>query len=107
MEEAFRRYVDDELDALAALRPALLANQKAQPGSRILQDNFMSVKQAAGVPNFDWDPLFFQDLPNRWTTGQVGGISVDRQDHIWIAHRPATVSPGERSAALSPAAARC
>ena len=63
--------------------------------------------QAAGVPNFDWDPLFFQDLPNRWTTGQVGGISVDKQDHIWIAHRPATVSPGERSASLNPVAARC
>ena len=45
--------------------------------------------QTGGVPNFDWDPLFFQDLPNRWTTGQVGGISVDKQDHIWIAHRPA------------------
>ena len=27
------------------------------------------VAQADGVPNFDWDPLFFQDLPNRWTTG--------------------------------------
>lgn len=63
--------------------------------------------QAAGVPNFDWDPLFFQDLPNRWTTGQVGGISVDHQDHIWIAHRPATVAPGERSASLNPSAARC
>ena len=54
--------------------------------------------QSEGVPNFDWDPLFFQDLPNRWTTGQVGGISVDGQDHIWIAHRPASVSPCERSA---------
>ena len=51
------------------------------------------VAQSEGVPNFDWDPLFFQDLPNRWTTGQVGGISVDSQDHIWIAHRPASVSP--------------
>ncbi|MBI3047920.1 MAG: hypothetical protein HYY76_06370 [Acidobacteria bacterium] len=60
-----------------------------------------------GVPNFDWDPLFFQDLPNRWTTGQVGGISVDDRDHTWIAHRPASVSPGERSAALTPPAARC
>lgn len=63
--------------------------------------------QAASVPNFDWDPLFFQDLPNRWTTGQVGGLSVDAQDHIWIAHRPATVAPGERSASLNPSAARC
>ena len=63
--------------------------------------------QSGRVPNFDWDPLFFQDLPNRWTTGQVGGISVDERDHVWITHRPASVSPGERSASLNPAAARC
>ena len=60
-----------------------------------------------GVPNFDWDPLFFQDLPNRWTTGQVGGISVDNQDHTWIAHRPASITPTIRTAALTPPAARC
>src|SRR5688500_2599224 len=60
-----------------------------------------------GVPNFDWDPLFFQDLPNRWTTGQVGGISIDNQDHTWIAHRPASIAPTQRTAALTPPAARC
>jgi DNA-binding beta-propeller fold protein YncE len=32
---------------------------------------------------------------------------VDDRDHTWIAHRPATVSPGERSASLNPPAARC
>ena len=63
--------------------------------------------QTGGVPNFDWDPLFFQDLPNRWTTGQVGGISVDSQDHTWIAHRPASITPTIRTAALTPPAARC
>lgn len=60
-----------------------------------------------GVPNFDWDPLFYQDLPNRWTTGQVGGISVDDRDHTWIAHRPASITPTIRTAALTPPAARC
>jgi hypothetical protein len=60
-----------------------------------------------GVPNFDWDPLFFHDLPNRWTTGQVGGISVDNRDHTWIAHRPASITPTMRTAALTPPAARC
>jgi hypothetical protein len=60
-----------------------------------------------GVPNFDWDPLFFQDLPNRWTTGQVGGISVDNQDHTWIAHRPASITATIRTAVLNPPAARC
>jgi DNA-binding beta-propeller fold protein YncE len=60
-----------------------------------------------GVPNFDWDPLFFQDLPNRWTTGQVGGISVDNRDHTWIAQRPASITATIRTAMLNPPAARC
>jgi hypothetical protein len=64
-------------------------------------------QEGARVPNFEMDPLFFQNLPNRWTTGQVGGISVDSRDHVWILHRPATVAEGERSAALNPPAALC
>ena len=63
--------------------------------------------QTATVPNFEMDPLFFQNLPNRWTTGQVGGISVDTQDHVWVLHRPATVAEGEKSASLNPPAALC
>lgn len=63
--------------------------------------------QAAEVPTFELDPLFFKNLPNRWTTGQVGGISVDNQDHVWVLHRPATVAEGEKSATLNPPAALC
>ena len=63
--------------------------------------------QAASVPNFEIDPLFFQNLPNRWTSGQVGGVSVDNQDHIFVLHRPATVAEGEKSASLNPPAALC
>ena len=63
--------------------------------------------QSTRVPNFEFDPLFFHNLPNRWTTGQVGGISIDNQDHVWILHRPASIAEGERSAALTPPAALC
>jgi hypothetical protein len=66
-----------------------------------------TVAQTEGVPNFDWDPLFFQDLPNRWTTGQLPGISVDSRDHIWVIHRPATIAPTMQTASVSPRAARC
>lgn len=50
LEKAFRRYAEDQLQALAGLRPGLLADQKKQSGSRILEGNFTSVKQAAGTP---------------------------------------------------------
>lgn len=61
----------------------------------------------AAVPRFEADPLFFQRLPNRWTTGMVGGIAVDARDHVWVLHRPASIPDGERAAALNPPQALC
>jgi polar amino acid transport system substrate-binding protein len=50
LDDAFRRYVDEGLDALAGLRPGLLAERQRQSGSRVLADTFTSIKQAAGTP---------------------------------------------------------
>lgn len=49
-DNAFKRFVDDKLEALAGLRPRLVTDQEALPGSRILDGNFTAVQQAAGTP---------------------------------------------------------
>lgn len=49
-DDVFKRFVSDKLNAMAGLRPGLLKYQKDLPGSRILDGNFTSVQQAAGVP---------------------------------------------------------
>jgi polar amino acid transport system substrate-binding protein len=49
-DNAFKRFVDDKLDAFAGLRPGLVTNQEKLPGSRILDGNFTAVQQAAGTP---------------------------------------------------------
>ena len=41
--------VDDGLDALAGLRPGLMADASSTTGTRILQDSFTSVQQAIGT----------------------------------------------------------
>jgi polar amino acid transport system substrate-binding protein len=41
-------FVDDKLDALAGLRPALIAEAGRIPGSRILDGRFTAVQQAVG-----------------------------------------------------------
>lgn len=47
---------------------------------------------ADGVPRFEFDPTWPKlPLPNTWTFGEVGGISVDPQGHIWVIQRPWTV----------------
>jgi polar amino acid transport system substrate-binding protein len=49
-ENAFKRFVADKLNALAGLRPRLVADHDALPGSRLLDGNFTAVQQAAGTP---------------------------------------------------------
>jgi polar amino acid transport system substrate-binding protein len=49
-DNAFKRFVADHLDALAGLRPRLVTDQDALPGSRLLDGNFTAVQQAAGMP---------------------------------------------------------
>ena len=59
------------------------------------------------VPLFEPDPLWSQALPNKWATGQVGGVAVDSHDNVWIFHRPATIPESERGASLKPPASEC
>ncbi len=59
------------------------------------------------VPQFEPDPLWSEALPNKWVSGQVGGLAVDRHDNVWVFHRPATIPDGEKAASLNPPQAEC
>jgi DNA-binding beta-propeller fold protein YncE len=61
----------------------------------------------AQAPTFDPDPLWSQALPNKWVTGQVGGLAVDSHDNLWVFHRPSTIPDGEKAASLNPPQAEC
>lgn len=39
------------------------------------------------LPRFEVDTSWPKPLPDRWTTGQVGGVCVDAQDHVFIVNR--------------------
>jgi hypothetical protein len=52
---------------------------------------------AAGLaPKFTVDPFWPKPLPNRWLLGQVSGVAVDGQDHVWIIQRPRSLTEDER-----------
>ena len=52
-----------------------------------------------GVPRYVYDAAWPRlPLPNQWILGEVGGIGVDRQGHIWVIQRPWTVSGRELAA---------
>jgi hypothetical protein len=59
------------------------------------------------VPRFEPDPMWSQTLPNKWVTGQVGGVAVDSHDNVWVFHREATIPDGEKAASLTPPQAEC
>ena len=61
---------------------------------------------AADVPKFQVDASWPKPLPNNWILGQVGGITVDSQGHIWVIHRPRSLTDDEKGASLTPPRSR-
>ena len=51
---------------------------------------------AAESPRFEVDPFWPKPLPNNWILGQVAGVAVDAQDHVWIIQRPGSLTPDEK-----------
>ena len=65
------------------------------------------VEGAPGGPAYAVDPYWPLPLPNQWILGQVSGIATDRNNHIWVLHRPRTLTEDERGAALAPPRSKC
>jgi len=40
-----------------------------------------------GIPKFEVDPYWPKPLPNRWVTGEIGGLCVDSKDHVFLVQR--------------------
>ena len=58
-------------------------------------------------PKYQVDAAWPRELPNNWIMGQVGGMAVDRQDHIWVLQRPGSDTPEELGASLTPQRSQC
>lgn len=53
---------------------------------------------AAGMPVFAVDAAWPQPLPNNWVMTNVTKISVDRNDNVYVLHRPRQAAEGVASA---------
>ena len=56
---------------------------------------------------FQFDPSWPKPLPDNWTLGNVVGVAVDARDHIWVLHRPRSLTAEEAGAAATPPLAEC
>ena len=50
IEGSYKLFIDSKLDALAGLKPGLLAEAQKQPGSKVLDGQLTSVQQSIGTP---------------------------------------------------------
>jgi hypothetical protein len=58
-------------------------------------------------PQFEVDPWWPKPLPGKWILGQVSGLAVDSRDHVWILHRPKTLTAREAGAVQTPPISQC
>jgi DNA-binding beta-propeller fold protein YncE len=63
--------------------------------------------QAQQPPKYKVDPAWPLELPNNWILGQVGGLTVDSHDHIWVFQRPGSDTVDELGAAQVPQRSMC
>ena len=69
-------------------------------GQSLVRDTAVAQAQSGvEAPMFEVDPLWPQPLPNHWVIGTTIGVAVDSRDHVFIVHRPDSVSAGEAPAA--------
>ena len=65
-------------------------------------------KAGAQAPRFEVDPMWPKPLPNHWVMGNVIGVGIDKQDHVYIIHRGAgSLEPKEIYAFANPPQSEC
>jgi hypothetical protein len=89
-------YSDVMRRVLAALALAVVAGSAAADS-----------RAADGPPAFRVDPYWPQPLPHNWILGQVSGVAVDADDHLWVLQRPRSLSDDEAGATHKPPHSKC
>jgi DNA-binding beta-propeller fold protein YncE len=62
---------------------------------------------AQQIPKYKVDASWPKELPNNWIMGQVGGMAVDRHDHIWVLQRPSSNTTDELGASPAIQESQC
>jgi hypothetical protein len=75
---------------------SVLAN--AAVAERLIERSVPRVPATGKAPSFVVDPAWPKMLPNNWIIGDIGGLHVDRHDHIWVYHRPRALAASDAGA---------
>ena len=86
----------------AFIRLSLLVLMLIAGGATLAQNS-----PTTKAPQYKVDPSWPKPLPNNWILGQVSGVATDVNNHIWVIHRPLTLTDDERGATLTPKRSKC
>src|SRR3712207_5233627 len=90
IDSAFKRFVDEKLEALAGLRPRLLADAEALPGSRILDGKFTAVQQAVGTARAnEAGAVFLRDFVEEAKASGLVASLIERHEVRGLSVAPA------------------
>ena len=90
-----------------AIGGAFIAGFIALGASQRALDN-SAQQESVQAPSFEVDPFWPKPLPNHWVLGNVIGVGVDAQDHVFIVHRNDTFDrQNEIGAANDPPLSEC
>ena len=67
---------------------AAAALQKAASLERVVERTPPHAAPSSTAPGFVVDAGWPKPLPHNWIIGDIGGLFVDKHDHIWVYHRP-------------------
>ena len=59
------------------------------------------------MPQYQVDPFWPKPLPDDMLIGEIAGLAVDAQDHVWVFQRPGSLSEDELGAAQDPPVSLC
>ena len=63
--------------------------------------------EETSIPEYKVDPFWPKPLPNDWLIGEIAGLAVDSRDHVWVFHRPGSLTSDELGAAQDPPISVC
>jgi hypothetical protein len=86
--------------SLAGQKPAAAIDvlQKAKTYERLIERTAPPASKTGTAPSFVVDPAWPKPLPHNWIIGDIGGLFVDQHDHIWVYHRPRSISSTDSGA---------
>ena len=83
---------------VAKFHRAMLVSRSRRSSRRFEQwRSAQAPATARQVPVFEVDAAW-PKLPNNWVVGHVASVAVDRRDHVWMLHRPNTITEERQTA---------